>query len=116
MPSRATPITLRAQALALLEEGISVPRIIEITSLSKATIYRIQKIASERGYDPEVGREFKDEFFTDAPHSGCPKVITEEVTNKILETVCKDVKGRETPARELGFSVGISQMSTLRIL
>jgi hypothetical protein len=62
-PSRAscsTPITLRAQAFALEEEGIPVARIREITRLAIFTIYRIKQIAFERGYDPEI---CKDEYF-----------------------------------------------------
>jgi uncharacterized protein YerC len=62
-PGRSTPITLRAQAFALLEEGVPIARITEATGLSKSTIYRIKQIAYERGYDPKVSREFKDEYF-----------------------------------------------------
>ena len=47
MPGRKTDITLRAQALALLEEGIPVSRITEITSYSKSSIFRIKQIAYE---------------------------------------------------------------------
>jgi len=43
MPGRTTDITLRAQALALLEEGIPLSRIMKITSYSKFSIYRIKK-------------------------------------------------------------------------
>jgi hypothetical protein len=42
MPGRSSPITLRAQALAMLEEGVPVSRIIEYTTLSKATIFCIK--------------------------------------------------------------------------
>jgi transposase len=113
---RATPITLRAQAFALQEEGIPVARIKEITGLATSTIYRIKQIAFDRGYDPKVCREFKDEYFTDSPRSGRPKVITEESTTRVLELVCKDRDGREKTAKELGFYVGISETSTLRVL
>ena len=69
-PGLKNSIALRVQALALQEGGISVTRVKEITGLSIATIYRIKKIAFERGYDPKVSRKFKDEYFTDAPRSG----------------------------------------------
>jgi transposase len=104
------------QALALLEEGVSVSRIIEYTGLSKATIYRIRKIAIERGYDPKINREFKDDYFTDAPRSGRPKIITEDTTSKVTEVVRTNREGREMTAREIGFKVGISEMSVLRVL
>src|SRR2546421_1851862 len=116
MPGRSTPITLRAQALAMLEEGVPVSRITEYTTLSQPTIFRIRRIAIERGYDPQVSREFKDEYFTDAPRSGRPKVITEETLTNVLEMVRKNREGREMSAKNIGFFTGISQMSTLRIL
>ena len=113
---RSTPITLHVQAFALQEEGIPIARIKEITGLAISTIYRIKQIALERGYDPEVCREFKDEYFTDAPRSGRPKVITEESAAKVLELVRKDRDGREEPAKELGFFAGMSETSALQVL
>jgi hypothetical protein len=47
MLGHLSPITLRAQALVMLEEGVPVSRIIEYITLSKATIFRIKKIAIE---------------------------------------------------------------------
>ena len=113
---RSTSIALGAQAFALQEEGIPVARIKEITGLATSTIYRIKQITFERGYDPEVCREFKDEYFTDAPRSGRPKVITAENAAKVLELVRKDRDGREKPAKELGYSTGMSETSALRVL
>ena len=116
MPGRTVPITRRAQALALLEEGIPVSRITERTGLTKSTIYRIKQIAIEQGYDPQVSFEFDDEFFTDAPRIGRPKVITEETTSKVLEVVRGNREGREKNAKEIGYLSGISESSALRIL
>jgi len=67
MPGRKTDISLRTQALVLLEEGIPVSRIMEITSYSKFSIYHIKQITYEQGYNPAVNRAFKNEFFVDAP-------------------------------------------------
>jgi hypothetical protein len=113
---RSTSIALRAQAFALQEEGIPVARIKEVTGLAISTIYRIKKIAFERGYDPKVSRELKDEYFADAPRSGRPKVITEESAAKVLELVHKDREGREKPVKELGFYTGMSETSALWVL
>jgi hypothetical protein len=44
MPGSKTDITLCAQALALLEEGIPLARIMEITSYSKSSIYHNKQI------------------------------------------------------------------------
>jgi hypothetical protein len=59
MPGRAIPITLRAQTLAFLEAKTSVQlsKITRYTSLSKAMVYQIKKIAIERGYGPSICRE-----------------------------------------------------------
>ena len=116
MAGRAVPITLRAQALALLEVNTSIAKITEQTGLVKSTIYRIKKIAYERGFDPAKDSAFKDEFFEDAPRSGRPKVILAETTATVLKEIKESREGREKTSRELGYSAGISEMSTLRIL
>jgi hypothetical protein len=59
MPGRSSPITLRAQALTLLEEGNLVTRIMEHTGLSKATIYRIKNTTIEQGYETKVSTELE---------------------------------------------------------
>jgi hypothetical protein len=93
MPGRKMLITLQVQAFVLLEEGVLLSRIIEYTGLVKSTIYRIRKIAFKRGYDPSVSHEPKDEYFTDAPRSGRPTVITEEATAGILNKVKENHEG-----------------------
>jgi hypothetical protein len=98
MPNRSVPITLRAQALALLEEGVPVTRITEYTGLTKSTIYHIKRVAFERGYDPSVSYEFKDKYFVDGPRTGRFKVITEESNAQIIQTVQASREGREMTA------------------
>src|SRR2546430_10356095 len=115
MPGRLTPITLRAQALAMLEEGVPVSRITEYTTLSKPTIFRIRRIAIERGYDPQVSREFKDEYFTDAPRSGRPKVITEETLTNVLEMVRKDRKSTRLNSSHSQISYAVFCLKTKKI-
>jgi hypothetical protein len=56
MAGRAVPITLRAQALTLLEVNTSIAKIIKQTSLVKSTIHRIEEIAYEHGFDPTKDR------------------------------------------------------------
>jgi hypothetical protein len=90
MPGLATPITLRAQSLALLEAEVPVAKIIEKTGLAKSTIYRIKKVAYEQGFNPSVSEAFKDEFFKDASRSSWPKAITEEITAQVLKMVKKN--------------------------
>ena len=80
-------IAVRIQALALAEEGITVERIIEITGLSRRTIFNLKKRARERGYNPAQSRALKMEYVEDAPRSGRPKVTTEEKRKELLEHV-----------------------------
>jgi hypothetical protein len=40
---KSAPICLRAQALALFEEGVTIDRIHERTGLAKSVIYKIKK-------------------------------------------------------------------------
>lgn len=75
MPTKSTQITQRAQALALLEADVPLACIIQLTGLCKATIYRIRRIAKERGYNSSISTVFKDEFFIDASRPGRPKVL-----------------------------------------
>jgi transposase len=71
-------ISIRAHALALLEEGVHIDRIRERTGLSESAIYRVRQRARRRGYDSDNNFVFKDEFFTDEPRSGRPKEMDEE--------------------------------------
>ena len=73
----------------------------------------LEKFAFERSYDPKVSRELKDEYFTNAPCSGRPKVITEESSTKVLELVQADRQGREKTAQMLVFEAGMSDASVL---
>ena len=80
-------IAVRIQALALAEEGITVKRIMEITNMSRRTIFNLKKKARERGYNPTQSRTLKLEYVEDAPRSGRPKVVTEEKKQLLLNHV-----------------------------
>ena len=67
MGSKAISISQKARVFALLEEGVPVNHIINLTGLSFSTIYRIHRLAYERGYNPVTNAVFQDEFFKDAP-------------------------------------------------
>lgn len=73
MVNKSMSIAHRAQALALLEADVPVKRIMEITGLSRSTIFRIRQVAKDRGYDPAIDKTFKDEYFEDARRSGRPR-------------------------------------------
>ena len=65
-------ILQKARVFALLEEGVPVNHIINLTGLSFSTIYRIRRLVYKRGYryNPVTNAVFQDEFFKDAPRTG----------------------------------------------
>ena len=77
----------RIQVLSLAEEGYSYAHITEITGMSKSHITHLHQRAQERGFNPEVSKQLKDEYVQEAPKSGCPRLLDEEQEKKILEIV-----------------------------
>lgn len=109
-------IALRAQALALLEAGLPIEFIRYKTELSDSTIYRIRRVAKERGYDPTNSPVFKDEYFEDAKRSGRPKILDEETEQAMLGYVETDRAGREINTYALGNAFGVSKDTAWRTL
>src|SRR4051812_21821899 len=87
MGNKSHTVAQRIQALALLEEGVTVKRIEEVTELSRATIFRLRQNARARGYDPEVSRVLKAEYVEDAARSGRPREISKEQGEELLQYV-----------------------------
>jgi uncharacterized protein YerC len=52
-PNKPHDLATRAQALTMLQLGQTLGKIHSSTKLAKSTITRIEKIAKERGYNPE---------------------------------------------------------------
>lgn len=109
-------IATRAQALALLEEGVSLPRIIEVSKMSRTSIFRIRQLAYTRGYDPAISRQIKDEYVATATRSGRPCTITAEQKEEVLKLVQEDRAGREKTTAQLGLETGMSAMSAWQTL
>jgi transposase len=116
MVFQAHNVATRVQALALYEEGIAVKCIMEITGLSRSTIYDLRKKARERGYDPTVSHVILLKYVEDAPRSGRPRKATEEKTAGLLDHVRKDRTGREKSTQELGELIGVSARTAHWIL
>jgi transposase len=109
-------IATRAQALALLQARVPIDRVSKISGISVNQIYRIDKKARERGYDPTTSTILSDDFLIDAPRSGRPKKITEEMEQEIIQEIRKSRNGREKSAVELGWQFDISDASAIRTL
>ncbi|KAI9746953.1 MAG: hypothetical protein M4579_007553, partial [Chaenotheca gracillima] len=84
----------RFQALALLEEGVSVQRIIELTGLSKTTTYRLKRNAVLHGYAPSESRVLKAKYVDDGHCSGRPRKAPNEKADELENAIQKDRAGR----------------------
>ena len=82
MGNRKVSISQKARAFALLENGVSMERIVSVTGLSASTIHRIRQVAYERGYDPVTNPAYQDELFKAAPRSGRPKNSNDGATSQ----------------------------------
>jgi hypothetical protein len=64
---------VRIQALALAEASISSERIMEITGIEPKVLAGLRKLARDRGYDPNVSMQMKEEYVTDPPNANRPR-------------------------------------------
>lgn len=64
---------VRIQALALAEASISSERIHEITGVEPKVLAGLRRLARERGYDPNVSMQLKEEYVLDPPNANRPR-------------------------------------------
>ena len=64
---------VRIQALALAEASISAERIQEITGMDPKVLAGLRRLARERGYDPSVSMQLKEEYVLDPPNNSRPR-------------------------------------------
>ncbi|KPI43013.1 uncharacterized protein AB675_2003 [Cyphellophora attinorum] len=64
---------VRIQALSLAEASISSERIFEITGIDPKVLAGLRKLARERGYDPSVSMQLKEEYVLDPPNTNRPR-------------------------------------------
>ena len=64
---------VRIQALALAEVSISSERIQEITGMEPRVLAGLRRLARERGYDPAISMQLKEEYVLDPPSNGRPR-------------------------------------------
>lgn len=114
--NRTIDLGTRMQALALAESDIARNIVAAITQMSEKTVRRLQQQARNRGYDPQVSRVLLLSYVEDAPRSGRPATVTEEIQQQILDKVRKDRNGREKPGRVLAAEHGISVSSVINAL
>ncbi|KIV97657.1 hypothetical protein PV10_01376 [Exophiala mesophila] len=64
---------VRIQALALAEASISSERIQEITGMDPKVLAGLRRLARERGYDPSISMQLKEEYVLDPPNANRPR-------------------------------------------
>ena len=64
---------VRIQALALAEANISSERIQEVTGMDAKVLAGLRRLARERGYDPSVSMQLKEEYVLDPPNTSRPR-------------------------------------------
>jgi hypothetical protein len=64
---------VRIQALALAEASISYERIQEITGMDPKVMAGLRRLARDRGYDPNVSMQLKEEYVLDPPNNARPR-------------------------------------------
>jgi hypothetical protein len=64
---------VRIQALALAEASISFERIQEITGMDPKVMAGLRRLARERGFDPNVSMQLKEEYVLDPPNTNRPR-------------------------------------------
>lgn len=64
---------VRIQALALAEASISSERIFEITGIDPKILAGLRKLARDRGYDPNISMQLKEEYVLDPPNANRPR-------------------------------------------
>jgi transposase len=79
-------------------------------------IQRILRKAKARGYQLGEDQRILERFVKDGARSGRPKEISQEIEQAVLTAVQKDRNDGENISKVIGYEVGISSSSVLRIL
>jgi Transposase len=109
-------VGIRIQCLVLLEWGVPIDLVSQVTNVHKASIYRFRRIAIERGYDPAKSRQILLKYLEDAPRSGRPTVCTQEVVDKVIANVSASIEGRYKTTAQIGYKLRVGATSIQKIL
>ena len=67
------PMAVRIQAVALAEASLTAERVHEITGIEPRLLSSLRKLARDRGYDPNVSMQLKEEYVLDPPNTKGPR-------------------------------------------
>lgn len=109
-------IGIRIQCLTLLNFGVHIDHIAAWLGPDKSTIYRWNRVAKERGFDPKQSAWILAQYVTDAKRSGRPTVLTDQVQETILKIITKNSTTRQYSLAEIAKLVKVSPSSVWRCL
>jgi transposase len=109
-------VGVRIQALVCLQLGWPPAQIEATLGVSKSTLYRYQRTAIKRGYDPEACPKILLEYVTDAPRSGRPTKVTPEVEEEIITAISKNSTTRALTGQDIGLQLGLSARTIQQFL
>jgi hypothetical protein len=85
----------RLQTLAPLEINVPIAVIIDITGISKSSIYSFRKTVKSRGYNPQESLKLLLKYVSNAPQSGWLIKATEEVKEAVKTLITKNSTTRQ---------------------
>ena len=110
MINKSVDISLRAQVLTLSYcTAVNDQFIAAVTGYSISQIYRIRRIAKDRGFDSNVSLQILDKYVTHAAKSERPIKATVEKENEVIERATKDRYAREKSSDEIAFECGLGR-------
>ena len=113
---------LRLQALTLRQVGWSPAQITSYLGLGISSIYRIERVARERGYNPVPGNpeslHLKLDYVKDAPKSGAPLKATADVEQAIVAMVTENSESKGLTATQISIRLDgvVSERTVNRVL
>ena len=117
MVNKSADISLRAQVLTLFYcTAVSDQFIAAATGYFISQIYRIRRIAKNRGFDSNVSLQILDKYVTHAAKTGRRIKASIEKENEIIEFVIKDRYVREKSSDEIAYDCGLGRTTVWRIL
>jgi transposase len=109
-------VGVRIQALFCLQLSWPYAQIEATLGVSKSTLYRYQRTAIKRGYDPQACPKILLEYVTDAPRSSRPTKVTPAIEDEIITAISKNSTTRTLTGQDIGLQVSLSPRTIRRVL
>ena len=95
----------------MLNSSVQIDHIASWLGPTKATIYRWQRVAKERGFDPKQSAWILAQYVTDKARSERPTVLTDQVQEAILKIITKNSTTRQYSLAQIAKLAKVSPSS-----